>query len=64
MLWGKRHQLFIRSRADGLRPLIQQAFAERVNLTFHQSVAVLSRRTWAYVGRDNAFFHPIDRVLR
>ena len=48
MLWGKRHELFARLREAGLRPLIQTAFVERVNLTFRQSVASLSRRTWAY----------------
>jgi IS1 family transposase len=48
MLWGKRHELFARLRETGLRPLIQTAFVERVNLTFRQSVAALSRRTWAY----------------
>lgn len=48
MVWGKRQQLFIRLREAGLRPLIQTAFVERVNLTFRQSVACLSRRTWAY----------------
>ncbi len=48
MLWGKRHALFARLREAGLLPLIQTAFVERVNLTFRQSVAALSRRTWAY----------------
>ena len=48
MLWGKRHALFARLRQAGLRPLIQTAFVEHVNLTFRQSVAALSRRTWAY----------------
>jgi len=48
MVWGKRRSLFARLRAVGLRPLIQTAFVERVNLTFRQSVAALSRRTWAY----------------
>ena len=37
-----------RLREVGLRPLIQTAFVERVNLTFRQSVAALSRRTWSY----------------
>ncbi len=45
---GKPRQLFARLRQVGLRPLIQTAFVERVNLTFRQSVAALSRRTWAY----------------
>jgi transposase-like protein/IS1 family transposase len=48
MLWVQRHELFARLRAAGLRPLIQTAFVERVNLTFRQSVTALSRRTWAY----------------
>jgi transposase-like protein/IS1 family transposase len=48
MLWGKRQELFARLHEVGLRPLIQTAFVERVNLTFRQSVAALSRRTWAY----------------
>ena len=48
MVWGKRQRLFARLRQAGLRPLIQTAFVERVNLTFRQSVACLSRRTWAY----------------
>ena len=45
---GKPRQLFARLRQVGLRPLIQTAFVERVNLTFRQSVAALSCRTWAY----------------
>ena len=48
MLWGKRRALFARLRQVGLRPLIQTAFVERVNLTFRQSVSPLSRRTWTY----------------
>ena len=36
--------LFARLRQVGLRPLIQTAFVERVNLTFRQSVAALSQR--------------------
>ena len=48
MVWGKRQQLYARLREVGLRPLIQTAFVERVNLTFRQSVAALSRRTWSY----------------
>ncbi len=48
MVWGERQPLFARLRQAGLRPLIQTAFVERVNLTFRQSVAALSRRTWAY----------------
>lgn len=48
MLWGKRPELFARLREAGLHPIIQTAFDERVNLTFRQSVAALSRRTWAY----------------
>jgi IS1 family transposase len=48
MVWGKRSSLFARLRDAGLRPLIQTAFVERVNLTFRQSVAALSRWTWAY----------------
>ncbi len=48
MLWGQRRALFARLRQVGLRPLIQTAFVERVNLTFRQSVSALSRRTWAY----------------
>ena len=48
MVWGKRQRLFARLREIGLRPLIQTAFVERVNLTFRQSVAALSRRTWSY----------------
>ena len=48
MLWGQRRALFACLRQVGLRPLIQTAFVERVNLTFRQSVSPLSRRTWAY----------------
>jgi transposase-like protein/IS1 family transposase len=48
MRWGQRKQLFARQRQVGLRPLIQTAFVERVNLTFRQCVSPLSRRTWAY----------------
>jgi hypothetical protein len=48
MLWGRRRALSARLRQVGLRPLIQTAFVECVNLTFRQSVAALSRRTWAY----------------
>jgi IS1 family transposase len=48
MGWGRRQQLFARLRAVGLKPLIQTAFIERVNLTWRQGVAALSRRTWAY----------------
>jgi IS1 family transposase/transposase-like protein len=48
MVWGKRKALFARLLQAGLRPLIQTAFVERVNLTFRQSVAALSRRTWSY----------------
>lgn len=48
MVWGKGSSLLARLREAGLRPLIQTAFVERVNLTFRQSVAALSRRTWAY----------------
>ncbi|MBK9745702.1 MAG: hypothetical protein IPO91_02885 [Chloroflexi bacterium] len=37
--------LFARLCQVGLRSLIQTTFVERVNLTFRQSVAALSRRT-------------------
>jgi transposase-like protein/IS1 family transposase len=53
MLLGKRQQLFARLRAAGLRPFIQTAFVEHVNLTFRQSVAALSRRTWAYAQTEH-----------
>jgi transposase InsO family protein len=53
MVWGKRRSLFARLRDVGLRPLIQTAFVERVNLTFRQSVAALSRRTWAYAQTEH-----------
>jgi hypothetical protein len=47
MLWGNRPEMFALLREAELRPLIQTAFVECVNLTFRQSVAALSRRTWA-----------------
>jgi IS1 family transposase/transposase-like protein len=48
MMWGKRHAYGKAMRLLGLRPTIQTAFVERVNLTFRQGVSSLSRRTWAY----------------
>lgn len=53
MLWGSRRILCARLRRVGLRPLIQTAFVERVNLTFRQSVAPLSRRTWSYAQSEH-----------
>lgn len=53
MVWGLRSSLFARLREVGLRPLIQTAFVERVNLTFRQSVSSLSRRTWSYAQTEH-----------
>lgn len=47
MAWGNRQQLTSILRQHGLTHLIQTAFIERVNLTFRQSVAPLTRKTWA-----------------
>lgn len=48
MAFGLRAELFKRLEQIGQRRIIQTAFVERVNLTFRQSVAPLSRRTWSY----------------
>jgi hypothetical protein len=48
MAHGKRAVLYNILERVGLRRLIQTAFIERVNLTFRQGVAALSRKTWAY----------------
>jgi IS1 family transposase/transposase-like protein len=47
MLQGKRRHLYAKLQANGLRPTIQTAFIERVNLTIRQSVSFLTRRTWS-----------------
>jgi len=47
MVWGSRRQLTEVLWAHGLTYRIQTAFIERVNLTFRQSVAPLTRRTWS-----------------
>ena len=54
MAHGKRTLLYQRLRETGLRALIQTAFIERVNLTFRQGVAALSRRTRAYAQSETS----------
>jgi len=47
MAWGNRRHLTSILRRHGFTHTIQTAFIERINLTFRQSVAPLTRRTWA-----------------
>jgi IS1 family transposase/transposase-like protein len=44
---GRGGRLRLALRALGWRGLVQTAFVERLNLTVRQSVAALTRRTWA-----------------
>ena len=48
MLCGTRANLRGTLRQLGFSGRIQTAFIERVNLTFRQGIAALSRRTWSY----------------
>ena len=47
MVWGSRRKLTEVLWAYGLTYRIQTAFIEQVNLTFRQSVAPLTRKTWS-----------------
>lgn len=53
MAFGQRAVLNAKLEQVGLRQLIQTAFIERLNLTFRQGVAALSRRTWAYAQSEH-----------
>ena len=47
MMWGKRSDLTRLQRLHGFTRNIQTAIVERVNLTFRQSIAPLTRKTWS-----------------
>ena len=47
MMWGKRRDLTRVQRLHGFTRNIQTAIVERVNLTFRQSIAPLTRKTWS-----------------
>ena len=47
MMWGKRRGLTRLQRLHGFTRNIQTAIVERVNLTFRQSIAPLTRKTWS-----------------
>ena len=47
MMWGKRCGLTRLQRLHGFTRNIQTAIVERVNLTFRQSIAPLTRKTWS-----------------
>ncbi len=47
MMWGKRRDLTRVQQRHGFTRNIQTAIVERVNLTFRQSIAPLTRKTWS-----------------
>jgi hypothetical protein len=57
MAWGKRSELFDILEANGFRRVIQTSFIERLNLTFRQCIAALSRQTWSQVSEQQLLHH-------
>jgi hypothetical protein len=57
MAWGQRSELYAELEAQGFRRVIQTAFIERVNLTFRQCIAALSRQTWSLVSEQQLLYH-------
>jgi IS1 family transposase len=57
MAWGKRSDLFDILEANGFRRVIQTSFIERVNLTFRQCIAALSRQTWSLLSEQQLLHH-------
>lgn len=60
MLWGKRRDLYDILEQQGFRRLIQTAFIERVNLTLHQGVSLLTRRTWSLPQSDTHLLNHVE----
>ena len=57
---GSRHALQATLRALGWSGRLQTAFVERLNLTVRQSVAALTRRTWATAQTADGLQHQVE----
>ncbi len=60
MACGSRHALQVALRMLGWSGRLQTAFVERLNLTVRQSVAALTRRTWATAQTASGLQHQVE----
>jgi IS1 family transposase len=60
MRCGSRHAVQAALRALGWSGRLQTAFVERLNLTVRQSVAALTRRTWATAQTTGGLQHQVE----